>query len=75
MSERWLDAIGDLDLLQSLLASDPALCDNMAEMGFIKRVPFQIDHNGNSTSKWSLTEAGRNEIMSRYITRSKPLVN
>ena len=75
MSERWVDAIEDIDLLNSLLAADPALCANMAEMGFIKRVPFQLDHNGNLCSKWHITGAGRKEILQRYIIRSKPIVN
>ena len=75
MSERWLDAINDLDLLQTLLNADPELCANMQEMGFIRKVPFQMDHNDQVTSKWMLTEAGQREVMERYITRSKPIVN
>jgi len=75
VSERWLAALNDLDLLQTLLASDPDLCNNMAEMGFIRRVPFQLDHNDQVTAKWMLTEQGRNEVLQRYITRSKPSVN
>jgi len=73
MSERWLDAVNDLDLLNSLLAADPKLCLNMLEMGFIRNAPFQLDHNNQTVSKWVLTEAGRNEIMERYIIRSKPV--
>jgi hypothetical protein len=75
MSERWLAAINDLDLLQTLLAADPGLTDNMAEMGFIRRVPFQIDHNDQVVAKWMLTEQGRQEVLNRYIKRSKPIVN
>ena len=75
MSERWLDAINDLDLLQALLNADPDLRDNMKEMGFIRLVPFQMDHNNQVVAKWMLTEAGRTEVMSRYIIRSKPSVN
>lgn len=75
MSERWLAALNDLDLLQSLLAADPDLTGNMIVMGFIRRVPHQIDHNGAVVAKWMLTEAGRNEVLQRYITRSKPSVN
>jgi len=75
VSERWVDAISDLDLLQSLLNADPGLKQNMAEMGFIKIVPYQLDHNSQPTIKWVLTEAGRNEIMNRYIARSRPLAN
>ena len=75
MSERWVDAISDLELLQTLLRADPALKQNMAEMGFIKPVPYQLDHNNQTTVKWVLTQAGRNEIMDRYISRSRPIVN
>jgi len=75
MSERWLAALNDLDLLQNMLAADPELCNNMAEMGFIRRVPFQMDHNDQVVAKWMLTEAGRQEVLQRYITRSKPIVN
>jgi len=75
MSERWLEAMNDLELLNSLLAADPKLCLNMLEMGFIASVPFQLDHNNETTSKFVLTEAGRNEVLNRYITRSKPVAN
>lgn len=75
MSERWLKALNDLDELQTLLNADPDLCENMREMGFIRKVPFQLDHNDAITSKWMLTEAGRNEVLERYITRSKPIVH
>jgi len=75
MSERWLAAINDLDLLQTMLNADPALCANMAEMGFIRRVPFQSDHNEATVAKWMLTEQGRQEVLQRYIIRSKPVVN
>jgi len=75
MSERWVDAISDLDLLQTLLNADPALRLNMAEMGFVRPVPFQLDHNNQTTVKWVLTQAGRNEIMDRYISRSHPIAN
>jgi len=75
VSDRWLDAINDLDLLQSLLNADPDLRDNMKEMGFIRLVPFQMDHNNQVVAKWMLTEQGRQEVLNRYIARSKPIVN
>jgi hypothetical protein len=75
VSDRWLDAINDLDLLQSLLNADPDLRDNMKEMGFIRLVPFQMDHNNQVVAKWMLTEQGRQEVLNRYIKRSKPIVN
>ena len=75
MSERWVDAIDDLDLLQTLLAADPKLTLNMLEMGFIKSTPFQLDHNGETVSKWVLTKQGREEILGRYIIRSNRFAN
>jgi len=75
VSERWLAALNDIDLLNALLNADPDLTANMTEMGFIRRVPFQMDHNDQVVAKWMLTEAGRNEVLERYITRSKPVVN
>jgi len=75
VSERWLAALNDIDLLNALLNADPDLTANMTEMGFIRRVPFQMDHNDATVAKWTLTEAGRNEVLQRYITRSKPVVN
>jgi len=75
MSDRWLDAVNNIDLLNALLRADPDLCANMKEMGFIVLVPFQMDHNNQVTAKWVLTDSGRNEVMQRYIIRSKPVVN
>jgi hypothetical protein len=75
MSDRWLDAIHDIDLLNTLLNSDPALALNMAEMGFIARVPFQLDHNQATVAKWVLTESGRTEVMTRYMTHAGGRLN
>lgn len=65
---RWLEAIDDQQLLNTLLEADPALCFNMAEMGFIIKLPFQLDHNGATVAAWVLTAQGRREIMERFIT-------
>ena len=74
-ADRWLDAINNIDLLNAIVNADPDLRDNMKEMGFIRLVPFQMDHNNQVVAKWMLTEAGRQEVLQRYITRSNPVVN
>lgn len=74
-ADRWLDAINNIDLLNAIVNADPGLRDNMKEMGFIRLVPFQMDHNNQVVAKWMLTEAGRQEVLQRYITRSNPVVN
>ena len=74
-ADRWLAAINNIDLLNAIVNADPDLRDNMKEMGFIRLVPFQNDHNGATVAKWTLTQAGRQEILQRYITRSNPVVN
>lgn len=74
-ADRWLDAINNIDLLNAIINADPGLRDNMKEMGFIRLVPFQMDHNNQVVAKWMLTEAGRQEVLQRYITRSNPVVN
>jgi hypothetical protein len=74
-ADRWLAAINNIDLLNAILNADPDLCNNMAEMGFIARVPFQLDHNEATVAKWTLTEQGRHEVLQRYITRSNPIVH
>ena len=61
----WLDALTDIEELNNLLNADPALRDNMREMGFIKAVGFHKDHNNQLTTKWEFTEHGRNEMLSR----------
>lgn len=60
-----LDSLSDLDELNRHMDADPALAMNMAEMGFIKRVPFQQDHNGATISKWDWTDYGRKEMLER----------
>jgi len=75
MSERWLAAINDIKVLNSILDADPELAANMAEMGFVKRVPFQLNHNGATVALWDLTGAGRQEILDRYIRKAAPSVN
>ena len=60
-----LDDLSDLDELNRHLDADPALAANMAEMGFIKRVGFQRDHNGATVSKWDWTEYGKREMLER----------
>lgn len=60
-----IDALNDLDELNRHMDADPELAANMAEMGFIKRVPFQLDHNSATVSKWDWTEYGRREMMQR----------
>jgi len=74
-ADRWLAAINNIDLLNAIVNADPDLRDNMKEMGFIRLVPFQMDHNDQVVAKWMLTEAGRQEVLQRYITRSNPVVN
>ena len=60
-----LSALSDLDELNRHMDADPALAANMAEMGFIKRVPFQLDHNGATVARWEFTEYGKREMMAR----------
>lgn len=60
-----IDTLADLDELNTQMDADPDLAANMAEMGFIKRLPFQLDHNGATTSKWGWTDYGRREMMQR----------
>jgi len=60
-----LEALADVDELNRLLAADPDLAANMAEMGFIKRVGFHRDHNENLTAKWEFTAYGREEMTQR----------
>ena len=60
-----LDALSDLDELNRHLDADPALAANMAEMGFIKRVGFQRDHNNATVSKWDWTDYGKREMLER----------
>lgn len=61
----WLDDLNDVDELNRHLAADPGLAENMAEMGFVKRVGFHADHNNNLTAKWEFTEYGRREMLAR----------
>lgn len=60
-----LDALNDLDELNRHLNADPGLAANMLEMGFVKRVPFQLDHNQATVSKYDWTDYGRREMMQR----------
>lgn len=60
-----LDDLSDIDELNRHLAADPGLAANMAEMGFIAKVPFQTDHNGAVVSKWDWTPYGRREMSER----------
>ena len=60
-----LDALHDLNELNRHLDSDPGLAANMLEMGFVKKVPFQLDHNNATVSKYDWTDYGRREMMSR----------
>jgi hypothetical protein len=60
-----LDALDDLDELNRHMDADPGLAMNMAEMGFIKRVPFQLDHNQATVAKWAWTDYGRREMLQR----------
>jgi hypothetical protein len=59
------DALNDLDELNRLMDADPGLAANMAEMGFIKRLPFQLDHNEATVAKWGWTDYGRKEVVER----------
>lgn len=61
----WLDALDDMEELNNLLNADPALTFNMLEMGFIKKLPFQLDHNGATVSKYDWTEYGLKEMAER----------
>lgn len=63
--------IESFEELNRQMEADPGLAANMAEMGFIKRVPFQQDHNGATVSKWDWTEYGRREMMVRLETGLK----
>ena len=74
-ADRWLAAINNIDLLNAILNADPDLCQNMNEMGYLARTSFQLDHNGATVAKWTLTEQGRNEVLQRYIARSSPVVH
>jgi hypothetical protein len=60
-----LDMLASQDELNTKLAADPDLAANMAEMGFIKRLPFQRDHNEQVTAAWAWTDYGRKEMMER----------
>lgn len=64
---RWLDALDDQELLNTLLNADPALRENMREMGFVKLVPFQLDHNGATEAQYVFTDYGRREVEQRYV--------
>lgn len=59
------DSLSDLDELNRLMDADPALAANMAEMGFIARLPFQLDHNQATVAKWEWTAYGRREMLER----------
>lgn len=59
------ETLTDLDELNRMMDADPSLALNMAEMGFIKRVPFQLDHNQATVAKWDWTDYGRKEMMER----------
>ena len=60
-----LEALTDIDELNNLMNADPQLASNMAEMGFIRRSPFQLDHNNATVAKWIWTEYGKREMMQR----------
>ena len=60
-----LDALHDLDELNRHLNADPGLAANMIEMGYVKKVPFQLDHNSATVSKYDWTDYGRREMMAR----------
>lgn len=59
--------LADAEELNREMDADPELAMNMAEMGFIKRVPFQIDHNGATVSKWAWTDYGQQEMRERLV--------
>ena len=60
-----LDGLSDAEELNRHLDADPALAQNMREMGFVMRLPFQLDHNGATVSKWAWTDYGRREMLQR----------
>lgn len=60
-----LEALTDQEELNRMCDADPALAANMSEMGFIKRVPFQLNHNQHTVAQWAWTEYGRREMMQR----------
>lgn len=60
-----IDCLDDLDELNRHMDADPALANNMREMGFIMKLPFQLDHNGATVARWAWTEHGRREMLSR----------
>lgn len=61
----WLKALEDMEELNNLLNADPELKFNMEEMGFIKKLPFQLDHNGATVSKYDWTDYGLREMAER----------
>ena len=61
----WIKALDDMEELNNLLNADPGLRENMLEMGFIKKLPFQLDHNGATVSKFAWTDYGLREMAER----------
>jgi hypothetical protein len=58
-------ALTDLDELNRHLDADPELARNMLHMGFVKRVPFQLDHNEATVSKYDWTDHGKRTMLER----------
>lgn len=57
------------DQLNAALDADPALLQNMLEMGYLKPGPFR-NHNGVYTCQYYLTEYGKRELQERDAARA-----